>query len=105
MAHPGLPGGVARPCAAREGWRPGLLEASCGASEVALARPQYDGPGAFSHLSATLQPPTGVHHLSTTVTTLLPPCIHRSRCQVCAERLWVLGGDAPPAGALPMGVW
>ena len=47
MAHPGLLGGMARPCAARSGWRPGRLDASCGASTPALARPQPDGPMLF----------------------------------------------------------
>ena len=53
MTHPGLLGGMARPCAARKRCperNPGRLEASCGAGKPALTRPQHDGPRPFSHL-------------------------------------------------------
>ncbi len=46
MPHYGLLPGTARSCALRERG-PGRLDASRGASEPALARPQHDGPRAF----------------------------------------------------------
>ena len=46
MAHPGLPGCTARPCAASRV----MVWASCGASKSALTRPPHDGSPVFNHL-------------------------------------------------------